>query len=465
MTGGYLAFVLAILAATVVYSSPGDLLAAVGAPEIRFAVLLSFTTCTISALLSLLVAVPTGYLLSRRSMRGKWLLEAALDIPIFLPPMVIGLCLLIFFQTALGRWIEGGTVTFTYTVYGMVLAQWVIGAAFAIRTMRGTFQHLSARPEQVAQTLGCSEFGAFWHVALPSAGRGMVAAGTIAWARSLGEFGPILVFAGATRMKTEVLPTTVWLELSVGQSGGSGRRVGAPGRDGICRVGAGAPRRGRGGAMIELRRVSIVAGGFALSEIDFEVGRGEYAVIMGKTGSGKTTILEAICGLRQVTGGRVLLGGKDVTDQPPAARSIGFVPQDLALFPTLTVRGQLEFGPRRIGFSKARMLEKVDELSGLLGISDLLDRKVQALSGGEAQRVALGRALAAEPPVLLMDEPLSALDEWTRDEIYEVLRRVRQTLGVTTLHITHRRAEARALGTRWFVLQAGTLREVEDGGY
>ena len=217
--------------------------------------------------------------------------------------------------------------------------------------------------------------------------------------------------------------------------------------------------------MIELRQVSIAAGGFALSEIDFEVGRGEYAVIMGKTGSGKTTILEAICGLRQVTGGRVLLGGKDVTDQPPAARGIGFVPQDLALFPTLTVRGQLEFGPRRIGFSKARMLEKVDELSGLLGISDLLDRKVQALSGGEAQRVALGRALAAEPPVLLMDEPLSALDEWTRDEIYEVLRRVRQTLGVTTLHITHRRAEARALGTRWFVLQAGTLREVEVGGF
>ncbi|MGI9239822.1 MAG: ABC transporter permease [Verrucomicrobiales bacterium] len=216
VTGGYLAFVLAILAATVVYSSPGDLWAAIGAPEIRFAVWLSFTTCTISALLSLLVAVPAGYLLSRRTMRGKWLLEAALDIPIFLPPMVIGLCLLIFFQTALGRWIEAGTVTFTYTVFGVVLAQWVIGAAFAIRTMRGTFQHLSARPEQVAQTLGCSEFGAFWHVALPSAGRGMLAAGTIAWARSLGEFGPILVFAGATRMKTEVLPTTVWLELSVG---------------------------------------------------------------------------------------------------------------------------------------------------------------------------------------------------------------------------------------------------------
>ena len=214
--GGYLLFVLAILAATAVYSTPGDLWAAMNSQEIRFAVLLSFTTCTISALLALLVAVPTGYLLSRKKLFGKSVIEAALDIPIFLPPMVIGLCLLIFFQTHIGRWIEDETVGFTYTVYGIVLAQWVIGSAFAIRTMRGTFEHLSARPEQVAMTLGCSNFGAFWHVALPSAGRGMVSAVTIAWARSLGEFGPILVFAGATRMKTEVLPTTVWLELSVG---------------------------------------------------------------------------------------------------------------------------------------------------------------------------------------------------------------------------------------------------------
>ena len=217
--------------------------------------------------------------------------------------------------------------------------------------------------------------------------------------------------------------------------------------------------------MIELRGVSIAAGGFALRDISFQVGRGEYAVIMGKTGSGKTTIMEAVCGLRRVIGGRILLGRQDVTEQPPAARRVGFVPQDLALFPTMTVRGQLEFGPRRNGFSASRMRDKVDELSGLLGITELLDRKVQALSGGEAQRVALGRALAAEPPVLLMDEPLSALDEWTRDEIYEVLRRVRASLGVTTLHITHRRAEAQALGTQWFVLEGGRLREVDEGGY
>ena len=107
------------------------------------------------------------------------------------------------------------------------------------------------------------------------------------------------------------------------------------------------------------------------------------------------------------------------------------------------------------------MAKKVDELSGLLGIGHLLDRKVQGLSGGEAQRVALGRALAFEPPVLLLDEPLSALDEWTRDEIYGVLRDVRESTGVTTLHITHRRAEAQALGTQWFLLENGEVSPTE----
>ena len=129
--------------------------------------------------------------------------------------MVVGLCLLILFQTPFGHAIER-VIPFTYTVAGVVLAQFVIGAAFAVRTMRGTFEHLSPRPEEVAMTLGCSRAQAVWLVTLPAARRGMFAAASIAWARSLGEFGPILVFAGATRMKTEVLPTTVWLELSVG---------------------------------------------------------------------------------------------------------------------------------------------------------------------------------------------------------------------------------------------------------
>ena len=215
ITAAYLLFLLSLLGATALHSSPSDLLLALGSRQIRYAFGLSLLSCTLSALLSLLVAVPVGYLLSRGRFPGKAWLDAALDIPIVLPPMVVGLCLLIFFQTPAGKLIEKA-IPFTYTIAGVVLAQCVIGTAFAVRTMRGTFDHLSARPEEVAMTLGCSRATAVCRVTLPAASRGMFAAASIAWARSLGEFGPILVFAGATRMKTEVLPTSVWLELSVG---------------------------------------------------------------------------------------------------------------------------------------------------------------------------------------------------------------------------------------------------------
>ncbi len=236
---GYLLFWALLIGATAGYSPPEHWFKALASPAIRHAAWLSLFTSTAAALFALLIGLPIGYLLARRDFRGKSLLDAALDIPIVLPPMVVGLCLLIFFQTPLGRLIEHGIkrgevfqvfglfsitsplrvpglMVFTYTVAGVVLAQFTVAAAFAIRSLRGTFDHLPARPEDVALTLGCTPGQAFRLVALPAARRGMVAAFCIAWARSLGEFGPILVFAGATRMKTEVLPTTVWLELSVG---------------------------------------------------------------------------------------------------------------------------------------------------------------------------------------------------------------------------------------------------------
>lgn len=215
ITTAYLVFWLLLIAATASYTNPEAWVATLMKPEIRYATGLSLLTSTVAALLALLVAIPVGYLMARRSFPGRSLVDAALDIPIMLPPMVIGLSLLIFFQTPLGKTIET-VIPFTYTVAGVVLAQFVVAAAFAIRTVRGTFDHLSPRPEEVALTLGATRFQALWYVALPGARRGLVAAFCIAWARSLGEFGPILVFAGAMRNRTEVLPTTVWLELSVG---------------------------------------------------------------------------------------------------------------------------------------------------------------------------------------------------------------------------------------------------------
>lgn len=210
--------------------------------------------------------------------------------------------------------------------------------------------------------------------------------------------------------------------------------------------------------MIELRDLCIRAGGFSLSELNFTVERGKYVALMGSTGRGKTTILEAIGGLRKVTAGTIHIDGADVTDWLPGDRGIGYVPQDLALFPTMTVAEHLAFGPWVRGRRRAWIQTRTAELANWLGIEGLLTRGIAGLSGGERQRVALGRALAIEPSVLLLDEPLSALDESTRTEMQALLGRLKSATGVTTLHVTHNRDEAIALADQVWILDSdGTL--------
>lgn len=221
--GSYVLLIAALIAADLAFTSPRHFAAALAKPEIQYAIWLTLLSCTISSLLSLWIATPLGYLLSRFNFRGRWLIDTIIDIPVVLPPLVIGLSLLILFHLPFG-----GTnlerqmqrligLRITYAEPAVVLAQFSVACAFAVQTMRITFDQIDTRAEQVALTLGCRRSQAFFQVTMPQAWRGLIAALTIAWARSLGEFGPILVFAGATRMRTEVLSTTVFLELSVGQ--------------------------------------------------------------------------------------------------------------------------------------------------------------------------------------------------------------------------------------------------------
>lgn len=215
LSGIYVVLVLALLIADVAFTSPAQLLTALSTREIQYSIFLSLVTSTLSAIFSVWVAVPLGYLMSRFDFAGKKALDALLDIPIVLPPLVVGLSLLILFQTPPLLFLQR-FVPITYAVPSVVLAQFAVAAAFAVRTMRVAFDQIPARREQVALTLGCSRGEAFWRVVLPESWRGIVTAFTLAWTRSLGEFGPVLVFSGATRMRTEVLPTTVFLELSIG---------------------------------------------------------------------------------------------------------------------------------------------------------------------------------------------------------------------------------------------------------
>ncbi|HBU59799.1 MAG TPA: hypothetical protein DEB48_08160 [Verrucomicrobiales bacterium] len=226
---------------------PSDYSAVFNDPRIRSSAKLSFASCTISALLSLWVAVPIGYTMSRFQFRGKNFIDTILDVPIVLPPLVIGLGLLILFNN-----ISFGTMDITYFdrdgseyivqenrtiermikqageslglqlritngAAGVVLAQFMVACAFAVRTMRNTFDQISPRQEEVAMTLGSSRGEAFWSIVLPQGYRGLMAAGTLAWARSLGEFGPILIFCGINAHRTEVMSSSVYLQFSIGE--------------------------------------------------------------------------------------------------------------------------------------------------------------------------------------------------------------------------------------------------------
>lgn len=213
--GSYLFLIVAMLVAQLGYTEYPLLLEILSDERLTYAIKLSLISCTISTILSVLVAVPLAYLLCRVPFRGKGLVNAILDIPIILPPLVIGLALLMLFQTPAGRFIQEH-VSVTYAIPGLILAQFTVACAFAVRTMMTAFSEIDVRREQVALTLGCTRAQAFSWIVLPEAKRGMVAAATIAWARAMGEFGPVLVFAGTTRMRTEVLPTSIFLELNVG---------------------------------------------------------------------------------------------------------------------------------------------------------------------------------------------------------------------------------------------------------
>lgn len=209
--------------------------------------------------------------------------------------------------------------------------------------------------------------------------------------------------------------------------------------------------------MISLENISIRQARFELHDVSLHVPSGAYGVLMGQTGSGKTTLLECVVGFRRLLSGRVKLYDQDVTTWNPAIRGVGYVPQEAALFSRMPVGEQLGFALKIRSVPRLQRQARVAEVADLLGITDLLDRKPQRLSGGEKQRVALGRALAFNPRVLCLDEPLSALDSSTRQQMCQLLSDIKKTTGVTTLHITHNEQEAVELADCVFRLQDGKL--------
>ncbi len=211
-------FILVQIICVVTHTTLPALITSICSQEILFAIELSLLTSFISTILCIIISIPTAYALARYDFFGKSLINTILDAPLALPPLVAGVGLLILFGTTpFGKTLAEAGLVFVFTPLGIIIAQFFVNVPFMFRILRGTFQGINPRYEHVAQTLGCTEFQAFWHVTLPMAKNGLLAGSIITWSKGIGEFGAALMLAGATRMKTETLPISLYLNMSCGE--------------------------------------------------------------------------------------------------------------------------------------------------------------------------------------------------------------------------------------------------------
>ncbi len=212
---------------------------------------------------------------------------------------------------------------------------------------------------------------------------------------------------------------------------------------------------------MEIDNLYVTAGKFHLDKVCLDVPQGQCGSLMGMSGSGKTSLMEAICGLRRVVSGSIKIGGQDVTYLAPADRGIGLVPQENVLFPSMTVAEQIAYGPKVKKWANVDIQQRVNEVAAELKISHLLERLPKYLSGGEAKRVAIARAIAPKPNLLCLDESFTGLDDQTHGEVMQVVKEAIAVEKMTTLFITHHLSEAQFLADVHFTIKMGKVSRAE----
>ncbi|MFJ9622632.1 ABC transporter permease [Streptomyces sp. NPDC101181] len=488
------AFLMLPLVGILVRTSWGELGAHLTAEATTEALRLSLLVSLWSLGLSLLFGVPLAWLLARVPFPGKAVVRSLVLLPMVLPPTVGGVALLLAFgrRGLLGPWLEDTFgITLPFHTSGAVLAATFVAMPFLIISLEGALGGLRPRYEETAASLGASPVRVFLTVTLPMVAPGLIAGAALTWARALGEFGATITFAGNLPGTTQTLPLQVYLLLQDSPEAATsvsllllaiamavlialrGRWTGTPGDH---REPA-APRpeepAGADAALPEppapeppakpaaQERWSLHADVTGFTRLTLDAGPGTTIAVVGPNGAGKTTLLRALLGLTPRAHARLRLGGTDVTALPPHRRGVAWVPQDGALFPHLSALSNTAYGLRAHGVPRARARREAQGWLDRLGVGHLAHRRPGQLSGGQAQRVALARALAARPRLLLLDEPLAALDQSTRARVRHTLRGHLAEFGGVCLIVTHDPVEAVSLADRVLVLDDGRVLQDE----
>ncbi|MFI1969265.1 ABC transporter permease [Streptomyces cinnamoneus] len=479
-------FLLLPLAGILARTPWGTLPARLTSHEVVEALTLSLTVSGWALLLSLALGVPLAWLLARVEFPGKALVRCLVLLPMVLPPTVAGVALLQGYGrrgllgTYLDRWF-GLTLPFSTT--GAVLAATFVAMPFLVISLEGSLAALHPRYEETATSLGAGPSRVFRTVTVPMVAPGLLAGAALCWARALGEFGATITFAGNLPGATQTLPLQVYLLLQDDPEGATavsllllviatavllalrGRWLGAGGHDGprppaVPAAGPEplpAPVRDQPetpGPPLTAHPLRTTVSGATRAALDAPPGT--TIAVVGPNGAGKTTLLRALLGLTpRATAAPLYLGGTDVSTAPAHRRHIAWVPQDGALFPHLTALANTAYGLRAQGVPRQEADRRARQWLERLGVGHLAGRRPSRLSGGQAQRVALARALAARPRLLLLDEPLAALDQSTRAHVRHALRTHLAGFPGVCLIVTHDPVEAVSLADHVLVLEDG----------
>ncbi|MET9836329.1 MULTISPECIES: ABC transporter permease [Streptomyces] len=492
------AFLLMPLIGILVRTPWGDLGEHLGSPGVVEALKLSLLVSLWALGLSLVLGVPLAWLLARVEFKGKALVRSLVLLPMVLPPTVGGVALLLGFgrRGLLGPWLEESFgITLPFHTSGAVVAATFVAMPFLVISLEGALGGLKHSYEETAASLGASPVRVFFTVTLPMVAPGLVAGAALTWARALGEFGATITFAGNLPGTTQTLPLQVYLLLQDQPEAATsvsllllaiamavlialrGRWTGTPIDRGAVTTpqpapeeapapGPGpAPAPGPGeepGAADAAPAQSARAGHWPLhatvtgfNRLTLEAEPGTTIAVVGENGAGKTTLLRALLGLTPRAHADLRLGDADVTALPPHKRQVAWVPQDGALFPHLSALANTAYGLRARRVPRADARREAQAWLDRLGVGHLAQRRPSQLSGGQAQRVALARALAARPRLLLLDEPLAALDQTTRAHVRHTLRTHLAGFGGVCLIVTHDPVEAVSLADRVLVLADG----------